>query len=86
MAIGVKDRPIFNHELPSVAWRLLWWLICNMDEHCELRGGWRSAAVRDMKVNRQWLGVCAEKLVECNLIDTGKKQRYVKVLKGNITA
>lgn len=86
MAIGVRERPIYRQDLPATAWQLLWWLICNMDEHGELRGGWRLAATRDIGCHRQWLGACAEKLVACNLIDTGPKRRYVKVLAKNIVA
>jgi hypothetical protein len=85
VTVGVKERPIYLHDMPAVAWALLWWLICKMDENCEIRGGWRIAAAGDMKKHRQWIGKCAEILQEHGLIDTAAKQRYVKVLTGRIT-
>ena len=85
MTVGIKDRVIYQHELPSVAWQLLWWLICKMDDKQEIRGGWRIAATGDLKKHRQWIGRCAEILDEHGLIEAPKGKRYAKVLVSRIT-
>ena len=85
MPIGVREQAIYLHDMPATAWQLLWWLICNMDEHQEIWGGWRIAATGDMKKHRQWIGKCAEILQEHNLIETAPGKRYVRVLVANIT-
>ena len=64
MPIGVREQTIYLHDMPATAWQLLWWLICNMDEHQEIWGGWRIAATGDMKKHRQWIGKCAEACCE----------------------
>lgn len=71
--------PIYRHELPALAWQLLWWLCVRMDEHGEVRGGWRTQAAKDIGKHRIWLSRCAAKLTEQGLIDTKRSQRSVKV-------
>ena len=84
MAIGVKQVPIYAHTLPAAAWRLLWWMICRMDENAEIRGGWRIAAAGELKCDRIWVGRCAELLQAKGLIDTAPGKRYAKVLRENL--
>jgi len=71
--------------MPSVAWMLLWWMICKMDDKCELRGGWRIAAAGELKKHRQWIGKCAEILMERGLIETAPGKRWARVIVANIT-
>lgn len=85
MTIGIREQPIYRHDMPATAWQLLWWLICKMDEHQEIHGGWRIAATGDLKKHRQWIGKCAEILQEHGLIDTAPGKRYVRVLTARIT-
>lgn len=84
MPVGVKQVAIYSHTLPAAAWRLLWWMICKMDEKGEIRGGWRIAAAGDMKCDRIWVGRCAELLQRAGLIETEPGRRYARVLTGNI--
>lgn len=83
--VGIKSKPIYRHKLHAHAWRLLWWLIWEMDDDCVVRGGWRVRAARAMKSDRIWIGRCAEELVDARLIHTRANLRWVKVLTGNIT-
>ena len=55
-----------------------------MDEKCEVRGGWRVAAAREMGRERIWVAHCAEQLLKVGLVDTSPKRRCVKVLVSNI--
>jgi aromatic ring-cleaving dioxygenase len=83
-AVGVHVPPIYTHKMPATAWQLLWWLICNMDDKQEIRGGWRIAAARDMQQDRIWMGRCANQLIEHGLIDSAPGRRIVRVLVSNI--
>jgi len=80
-----KQVPIYAHDLPSTAWQLLWWMIAKMDEHGELRGGWRSSSARALKRHRIWIGECARRLQEAGLIETAKGRRYARVLIRNLS-
>ena len=84
MTIGVRQKPVWRHELPSTAWQLLWWMICVMDDKQELRGGWRIAAARALHRDRIWVAHCGGVLVEHGFIDAEPGRRYAKVLVGNI--
>jgi hypothetical protein len=85
MAVGVEDRPIYTHPLPAGAWALLWWLICRMDERCEVRGGWRKLAADEIGHHRISMQLAAKMLVEAGLIECEPRARYVKVLISRIT-
>ena len=86
MTVGVTVTPIYRKEMPSAAWQLLWWLIWKMDAHCEVSGGWRAQASRELGKDRTWIGKCAESLTENGLIETSRRERRVRVLVANITA
>lgn len=77
--VGEGTMPIYRHELPGLAWQLLWWLCTKMDTKGEVRGGWRTAASGDIGKNRIWLGRCAVMLTKRGLIDTKPGQRSVRV-------
>ena len=81
---GDQTPSIYSHTMPSLAWQLLWWLLCRMDVNNEVRFGWRAAAARDMRKDRQWLGICAGHLQKRGLIYTEPRRRYAKVLVANI--
>lgn len=83
-AVGLKQPPIYMHEMPATAWQLLWWMICRMDEKQEVRGGWRIEAARALKRDRIWISRCAEHLVKRNLIYTEPNKRWAQVLVRNI--
>ena len=85
MAIGIPAKPIYRIELPGGAWQLLWWLICEMDDKCMVRRGWRVRAARDMKHHRISVLHWVDMLHEKRLIDTHPYARGVRVNTGNIT-
>lgn len=78
--IEVQPEAIYRMNMPAASWQLLWWLICRMDDRCEVHGGWRVAAARDFSKDRIWVGRCAEILHEKGLIDTAPRSRWAKVL------
>lgn len=85
MAVGVVDKPIFLHELSGVSWQLLWWLICKMDDACEVHGGWRVRAAIELGRDRLAIQINAKKLLAAGLIDTAPKRRHVRVLINRIS-
>lgn len=79
-------EPIYRIDMAAVAWQLLWWMLCEMDEKQLVRGGWRSRAAKAMGRERAWVGRCAGQLLEKGLIETKPGSRYVTVLAKNIVA
>lgn len=75
-----SPRPIYMHEMPSAAWQLLWWMIASMDDHQEIREGWRIAAARAMNKDRTWIQKCAQELEKRGLIETAPRKRYARVI------
>lgn len=55
-----------------------------MDERCEIHGGWRVLAARELGKERIWVAKCADRLLASGLVDTAPGKRYVKVLVSNI--
>lgn len=82
-AVGFKPRPMWQHEMPSASWQLLWWLISRMDEKHEVRGGWRVHAAGALKKDRTWISRCAEELEKRRLVATEKNARWVRVIVEN---
>lgn len=80
----MSAKAIYLVEMPSTAWQLLWWLISQMDDKCEVRDGWRIAAARALKKDRTWIQKCAEVLQERGLIETAPRKRYARVIAQNI--
>lgn len=78
------NRPIWQYDMPSAAWQLLWWLICKMDENGEVKGGWRRWAAGNLKMHEQWVGRCAQHLVKRNLLETQPRARWCKVRIDNL--
>jgi hypothetical protein len=72
--------PIYRLDLTAAAWRLLWWLISNMDEKQEVHGGWRARAAREMGKDRIWIGHCAEQLNAAGLIQAEPRKRFARVV------
>ena len=77
-------RPIYMLEMPSASWQLLWWLIAKMNEHAEVRDGWRIAAARELRKDRTWIQRCAQVLERNGLIETAPRKRYVRIVVSNI--
>lgn len=78
-------EPIFKRKLSPAAWQLHWWLISKMDNYCEVRGGWRRQASKEMCKDRYWVMRCVKQLQDNQLIETRAQARWVKVLVANIT-
>lgn len=79
------DKPIFQHHLTPTAWRLLWWLLCQMDEDSELAlWGWRQRAAEELTTERTWATKCAAELQEAGLIAYKPRSRVVRVMVKNI--
>lgn len=77
-------QAIYRHPLSALTWRLLWWLICRMDDKAEVWGCWRGLAARELDCHRTAVlkGVAA--LGEAGLIEVKKSRRHCKVLVMNI--
>lgn len=72
-------EPIFKLKLSPAAWQLLWWLIARMDNRCEIRGGWRRAAAREMEGDRFWLHRCSKQLIAAGLLESPPHARWARV-------
>lgn len=79
MTVGVETKPIYQIEMQGVAWQLLWFLICTMNDDCTVDGGWRSKASESMGRDRQTVGIAARKLQVKGLIFTEPHSRSVKI-------
>lgn len=78
------STPIYLQEMPGTCWQLLWWMISEMDENKEVRGGWRIAAARALKKDRTWIQKCAEQLEQRGLVETAPRKRYARIIVANI--
>lgn len=85
MTVGVEAKPIYRLKLNAGAHRLLWWMICRMGEDCQVSGGWRTRAAKDIGLNRAHVGECADQLEREGLIEKEPQARWVKVLASRIT-
>jgi len=72
--------PIYQHKLSAAEWRLHWWMIAKMDERGEIHGGWRTRAEADLKIARQHIYRCVNKLVRKGLIVCNSRERYARVV------
>lgn len=75
---------IYDHELSPTAWRLLWWLLCQMDGDAEVSGPWKQRAATELKTARSWATVCAIELRKAGLIKYEPFSRVVRVVTKNI--
>jgi hypothetical protein len=75
----VKPIPIYCIDMPGTAWALLWWMICRMDVHGEIKGGWRAAAAREMRRHPRWINRCGEHLARHGLIQIEAHARWARV-------
>lgn len=70
--------------MPAAAWQLLWWLIARMDEHAEIREGWRTEAAKQMRRDRSWVSHAAGILEREGFVETAPRKRYCRIIVKNI--
>ena len=75
---------IYEHSLTPTAWRLLWWLLCQMDADAEVIGPWKQTAAKELGTARSWATVCAIELQKAGLIKYEPFSRVVRVQTKNI--
>ena len=75
---------IYDHDLPPTAWRMLWWLLCNMDDDGDIQGRWKHKASEELGIHRVWANDCAVKLRDAGLINYQERSKMVRVLTKNI--
>lgn len=76
--------PIYSYRLRSLAWRLHWWVIANMDDRHELTGSWRANAARALGVHRTNIHTAVEALADAGLIEREKGKKLARVVTANI--
>lgn len=65
-------RPIYSIAMHEGCWRLLWWMICEMDAEGVVKFGWRAKAARDLRRHRKFVTICERILYAERLIDRKK--------------